>query len=76
MVISTRLNFDRMLMMELSRINMGKELMLEYPSFLEDIRLMDRVLQELEHAPSWSIEGIERMLLIKVIPLTKVQTSC
>ncbi|PLB45036.1 putative polyketide synthase [Aspergillus steynii IBT 23096] len=39
-------------------VNMGKELMLDYPSFLEDIRLMDRTLKELEHSPSWSIEDV------------------
>ncbi|KAH8433978.1 type I polyketide synthase [Aspergillus melleus] len=39
-------------------VNMAKELMLDYPSFLEDIRSMDRSLKELEHAPSWSIEDV------------------
>lgn len=36
---------------------MGRELMVDYPSFLEDIRYMDKVLKSLYHAPSWSIEG-------------------
>ncbi|ROW06904.1 hypothetical protein VMCG_04176 [Cytospora schulzeri] len=41
-------------------VHMGKELMLEYPSFLESIRSMDKVLHDLEHAPSWSIEESSR----------------
>lgn len=36
---------------------MGKELMLHYPSVLDSIRSMDRVLQDLEHSPPWLIEG-------------------
>jgi hypothetical protein len=36
---------------------MGRDLMLEFPSFLSNIRSMDSVLENLEHAPSWSIEG-------------------
>lgn len=36
---------------------MGRDLMLEFPSFLANIRSMDNVLNNLEHAPSWSIEG-------------------
>ncbi|PLB55540.1 putative polyketide synthase [Aspergillus steynii IBT 23096] len=39
-------------------VNMGKELMLDYPSFLEEIRSMDQRLKEIEHAPSWSIEDV------------------
>jgi hypothetical protein len=38
------------------RVHMGRDLM-EFPSFLENIQSMDRVLKSLEHAPSWSIEG-------------------
>ena len=41
----------------LSRVHMGKELILEYPSFRNDIESMDLSLQDLEHAPSWSIKG-------------------
>ena len=47
---------------------MGKELMLQYPSALDTIRSMDRVLQRLEHAPSWSIEG-------KLLELLKSQLT-
>lgn len=36
---------------------MGRELMYEYPIFLDNIRSSDKVLQSLKHAPSWSIEG-------------------
>ncbi|KAE8354983.1 putative polyketide synthase [Aspergillus coremiiformis] len=39
-------------------VHMGKELMLEYQSFLDDIRAMDAVLQGLKEAPTWSIEDI------------------
>ncbi|KAH0559952.1 hypothetical protein GP486_003527 [Trichoglossum hirsutum] len=35
---------------------MGKELMEEFPAFVEDIRAMDRTLAELPCPPSWSIE--------------------
>jgi acyl transferase domain-containing protein len=49
------------------RVHMGRDLMLEFPSFLENIRSMDRVLKTLEHAPSWSIEG----KLTHIKPLTK-----
>lgn len=31
--------------------------MKDYPIFLDNIRSMDKVLQSLKHAPSWSIEG-------------------
>ena len=41
----------------LFRVHMGRELMLEYPSFRDSIESMDRALQDLEHAPSWSIKG-------------------
>jgi len=37
---------------------MGKQLMVDYPCFLATIKMMDDVLQKLEHAPSWSIEGM------------------
>lgn len=40
-----------------NRIHMGRDLMLEFPSFLANVRSMDSVLENLEHAPSWSIEG-------------------
>lgn len=37
---------------------MGRQLMVDYPSFLTNIQSMDKVLQGLnEDAPSWSIEG-------------------
>jgi acyl transferase domain-containing protein len=39
-------------------VHMGKQLMLDYPSFLASIRSMDEVLEKLEHAPLWSIEGV------------------
>jgi acyl transferase domain-containing protein len=39
-------------------IHMGRQLMADYPSFLVNIKSMDVVLQKLEHAPLWSIEGI------------------
>ncbi|EAW17483.1 putative polyketide synthase, partial [Aspergillus fischeri NRRL 181] len=38
-------------------VHMGKQLMADYPPFMSNIRSMDRILQSLEHAPSWSIEG-------------------
>ena len=37
---------------------MGRELLVDYPSVLANIRSMDKVLQSLPHAPSWSIEGV------------------
>jgi hypothetical protein len=40
-----------------NRTHMGKELMADFDSFLANIRSMDGVLQSLQHAPSWSIEG-------------------
>lgn len=44
---------------------MGRQLMLDYPSFLEDIRSMDKVLKQLENeAPSWTIEGQYYMYLL------------
>ncbi len=49
--------FSGMLTERLSRVHMGKELMLHYPSFRHDIGTMDRILRHLGHAPSWSIEG-------------------
>ena len=36
---------------------MGRELMYDYPAFLDNIRSSDRILRSLRHAPSWSIEG-------------------
>jgi acyl transferase domain-containing protein len=37
--------------------HMGRELMRDFPSFMDSIRSMDEVLQSVEHAPSWTIEG-------------------
>jgi hypothetical protein len=51
------------------RVHMGRDLMFEFPSFLENIRSMDRVLRALEHAPSWSIEGKST----HIEPLTKIK---
>ena len=42
---------------------MGKELMIHYPPVLDNIRSMDEILQDLEHAPTWSIEGITACVL-------------
>lgn len=39
------------------RVHMGLQLMADCPSFLANIQSMDRILQGLEHAPSWSMEG-------------------
>lgn len=39
-------------------VQMGKQLMVDYPSFLANIRFMDEVLQSLEQAPPWTIEGM------------------
>lgn len=40
------------------RAQMGQRLMIDYPSFLENVRSMDKILQGLgDDAPSWSIEG-------------------
>ncbi|KAI1379833.1 putative polyketide synthase [Hypoxylon crocopeplum] len=39
-------------------VNMGKQLILSYPSVQSAIRKMDRILQELDHAPSWTIEDV------------------
>lgn len=37
---------------------MGRQLMIDYPSFLANIQSMDKVLQGLKNdAPSWNIEG-------------------
>ncbi|KAH8596055.1 putative polyketide synthase [Bisporella sp. PMI_857] len=38
-------------------VHVGRELMYEYPTFLDNIRSSDKVLQSLKHAPSWSIEA-------------------
>lgn len=38
-------------------VRMGKQLILHYPSVRTAIRKMDGFLQELEHAPVWTIEG-------------------
>jgi acyl transferase domain-containing protein len=38
-------------------VHMGRELMQDFPSFMDSIRSMDEVLQSVEHAPSWTIEG-------------------
>jgi acyl transferase domain-containing protein len=35
---------------------MGAELMTYYPSFLQSIKRMDTVLEELEDAPEWTLE--------------------
>jgi hypothetical protein len=53
------------------RVHMGRDLVLEFPPFLENIRSMDRVLKTLEHAPSWSIEG----KLTHIKPLPKVNQT-
>ncbi|KAF2259662.1 putative polyketide synthase [Lojkania enalia] len=37
-------------------VHMGRELMVDYPSFLANIRSMDKALKSLRHAPSWSME--------------------
>ncbi|KAH8759973.1 hypothetical protein F5883DRAFT_681694, partial [Diaporthe sp. PMI_573] len=38
-------------------IHMGRQLMIDYPSFLANIKSMDKVLQTLkDHAPPWSLE--------------------
>ena len=37
---------------------MARELLKEYPEFLQSIRKLDNVLRQLPHAPSWSIEGL------------------
>ena len=40
------------------RAQMGQRLMINYPSFLENVRSMDKILQGLDDdALSWSIEG-------------------
>jgi hypothetical protein len=49
------------------RPQMGKELTLQYPSFLESIRSMDKVLQGLNCPPSWSIEGNSAHLFCSVL---------
>jgi acyl transferase domain-containing protein len=36
---------------------MGRGLMKSFPSFLDDIRSLDIVLQNLERPPSWSLRG-------------------
>lgn len=36
---------------------MGRDLMDSFPTYLQSIRQMDRVLQSLSEAPSWAIEG-------------------
>jgi acyl transferase domain-containing protein len=38
---------------------MGRELMENFATFHQDIQTMDRVLQEIEAPPKWSIEGIQ-----------------
>lgn len=38
-------------------VGMGKELIEDYSSFLDDIKAMDKVLAELPHAPPWTLEG-------------------
>ncbi|PYI11208.1 putative polyketide synthase [Aspergillus sclerotiicarbonarius CBS 121057] len=38
-------------------IHMGRELIQEFSQFRESIRSMDKVLQSIEHAQSWTIEG-------------------
>ncbi|KAI1860324.1 uncharacterized protein JN550_011590 [Neoarthrinium moseri] len=40
--------------------NMGRNLMIDYPSFMRDIQSMELVLQGLDHdAPSWSLQAIQ-----------------
>ena len=36
-------------------VHMGRELIREYPAFGKSLNAMDRVLQSLEHAPTWKI---------------------
>jgi acyl transferase domain-containing protein len=38
-------------------VHMGRELMRDFPPFMDSIRSADEVLQSVEHAPSWTIEG-------------------
>jgi len=38
--------------------SMGRDLMSDCPTFLASIREMDAALQNLAHAPSWSLEGM------------------
>ena len=41
-----------------SRVQMGRQLMVDFPSFLANIQSMDKILQNLlEDAPLWSLEG-------------------
>lgn len=42
---------------------MGRELMEQCPSFLEDIRHMDSILQTLDDRPSWTMEGQSAVFL-------------
>lgn len=37
---------------------MGKDLVENSPSFLGDIREMDRILRNLDEPPSWTLEGV------------------
>ena len=40
---------------------MGRQLMIDYPSFLANVRSMDKILRDLhEDAPFWSIEGLPK----------------
>ncbi|KAL2821422.1 hypothetical protein BDW59DRAFT_164156 [Aspergillus cavernicola] len=41
---------------------MGRELMERFPAFTQDIRLMDRTLQEMDSPPGWGIEDTLRHL--------------
>jgi acyl transferase domain-containing protein len=38
-------------------VHMGRELIRDFPSFVDSIRSMDEALRSVEHAPSWTIEG-------------------
>lgn len=39
-------------------LSMGRDLVQDYPIFRHSIQEADRVLQTIEHAPTWTIEGI------------------
>lgn len=42
-------------------VGMGKELLLEFDIFRNDIKAMDTALQKLKNAPCWSIEGMSNI---------------
>lgn len=51
---------------------MGRDLLVIYKSFRDDIRAMDRVLQGLKHFPSWSIEGTWFVPHLNLLSMLKV----